>query len=444
MMLLLPPLVAQDTVHIRDMRLIGSYFVPVWPDAFPTVTDPKGNQYIKGWLSQKTENYWEGKETAYKMYTEDTLQVYGIAASLTTPWRLRPDYYEDQIQAGTLDTSCEYLYDYLRLYEADPDSLRHIGEELLVNLRYTPVSYYIDLDLFKAFEGHADSFSVIFQPILPMYERYFSEPVTVADSFYVGRRYRPDHHDGRDVVMPMLADSLYYGTQYYAIYWDFVRETAFGTFEMHQWSYAHLPYQQHPFLFPIIALPDTTDNTWNPVDTIVTGDVVLHAGNTLVITPGDTLVIGGTLIVNTGDTLTVALGDTVVIGGDTLVLNPGDTLVVSPGDTLFVNSDGSIVINSGGTVTVNTGGTPDVGVPDVDLVHRYTSLQPNPATQRVTVTSSFGISRIEAYDTRGHRIFETHASGLKTDLDISSWPRGTYLLRITTPAGSTTNKLLVQ
>jgi len=30
------------------------------------------------------------------------------------------------------------------------------------------------------------------------------------------------------------------------------------------------------------------------------------------------------------------------------------------------------------------------------------------------------------------------------DLDVSSWPSGTYLLRITTPTGTTTKKLLIQ
>ena len=54
------------------------------------------------------------------------------------------------------------------------------------------------------------------------------------------------------------------------------------------------------------------------------------------------------------------------------------------------------------------------------------------------------ITRIEADDLRGRLLFETPASGLKADLDISTWPRGTYLLRIQTPAGPTTKKLLIQ
>ena len=172
-----------------------------------------------------------------------------------------------------------------------------------------------------------------------------------------------------------------------------------------------------PFLFPILTPPDTTVNPGdpivNPIDTVVT------PADTLVVLPGDTIVIGGDTLVNTGDTLVIISGEPFVIGGDTLVVNPGDTVIVIHGSN-------------------------PLSISQPDLVYRYTALQPNPATQRVTVTSSFGISRIEAYDTRGRRIFETHASGLKADLDISSWPRGTYLLRILTPAGPTTKKLLVQ
>ena len=73
-----------------------------------------------------------------------------------------------------------------------------------------------------------------------------------------------------------------------------------------------------------------------------------------------------------------------------------------------------------------------------------TAVMPNPATNKVRVTSSFGLTRIETYDAKGRLVQTLPASGLKADLDISTWPRGTYLLRIFTPAGPTTKKLLIQ
>ena len=449
---------AQDTLHVHDMRLISKYFVPQWPNEFEEIID-KGDTLIHGFLDQVGENLEQSKEIAYKMYTGDTLQVYGIAASLSTRWRLYPDHYTTQIDSGWLDTSCEYMYDYLRLYEADPDTLRHIGEELLVHLNRTPVSYYIDLGLFSGFEGNADNYTRIYHPILPMYERYFSTPVTVADSFYVGRRYRPDHH-GQDVMLLELNDTNMV-RNYQAMYLDYVWHDVYGNDHLHKgWDYFYT-FDGKPFLFPILALPDTT---MPPADIILADTVVVYPGNSLVLAPGSTLILQGDTLVYTGDTLVVHLGDTVDIAGHPFVLTPGDTLVVNPGDTLFVNPDGSIVLSSGGTVVVLSGGgdDPGVAVQQADLVYRYTAVAPNPATGKVKVTSSFGISSLEAYDLKGRKVHEFRAEGcehLETsrycsesipnsefsiNLDVSSWPRGTYLLRIQTPAGPTTKKLLVQ
>ncbi len=398
LMALLQPLAAQDTVHLHDMRMISRYYVPVWPDAFPVrVID--GEKYFRGWLMTTAENLEQVREDAIYMYTDDTLQVYGIAASLTTEWR----FFGSSIFSGITDTSCEFVYDYLRLYEADPDSLRHIGEDLLVNLRYTPVSYYLDLGLIES------DFAPVYNPIIPMYERYFTTPVTVADSFYVGRRYRPDHHDGKYVYIISLADSTYHGREHVAWYEDWVWNwPLFDIYDsvIRGWGYDTVgPRQLIPFLFPIIA----------PLDTV--GDTIVIPRDTIII-PGDTIIVPGDTIINGGDTIIVP-GDTIINGGDTII-NPGDTIVVPGGDT--------------------TG----VGIQGVNLLYRYTAVQPNPATDKVRVTSSFGLTRIEAYDLRGRLLFETPASGLKADLDVSSWPRGTYLLRISTPAGPTTKKLLIQ
>ena len=71
-------------------------------------------------------------------------------------------------------------------------------------------------------------------------------------------------------------------------------------------------------------------------------------------------------------------------------------------------------------------------------------INPNPATKQVHVATNFSLTQIEAFDEQGRLVQTLPATGLKADLDVSSWPRGTYLLRILTPAGPTTKKLLVQ
>ena len=175
------------------------------------------------------------------------------------------------------------------------------------------------------------------------------------------------------------------------------------------------------FIFPIIAPPDTTAN---PSDTTVVNpnDTVINLGDTIIVLPGDTLIIGGDTLVNTGDTVIVTPGEPIIIGGDTIVVNPGDSVIVNPGNSLSI-------------------------IRQDDLIYRYTSLQPNPASDKVKVLSSFGISCIEAYDLRGRLVYTNtfkHSHIHTFSLDVSSWPRGTYLLRILTPAGPTTKKLLIQ
>ena len=85
-----------------------------------------------------------------------------------------------------------------------------------------------------------------------------------------------------------------------------------------------------------------------------------------------------------------------------------------------------------------------LAVTQADMVARYVSVQPNPATEQARVLSSFGLSHIEAYNAGGQKVYEAPASGLEAVIDVAPWPRGTYLLRITTPLGMVTKKLLVQ
>ena len=79
-----------------------------------------------------------------------------------------------------------------------------------------------------------------------------------------------------------------------------------------------------------------------------------------------------------------------------------------------------------------------------DAAARYVSVQPNPAVDEARVLSSLGMEGIEAYNAGGQKVYEGKAEGLEATLDVKGWPRGTYLLRITTPMGTVTKKLLVE
>lgn len=87
--------------------------------------------------------------------------------------------------------------------------------------------------------------------------------------------------------------------------------------------------------------------------------------------------------------------------------------------------------------------TSSAGLPQTALADNIV-LTPNPASGRVDVTSGVELFRIEAYDDKGCLTETCNVSGHKATLDVSFWTSGTYLLRITTPMGTVTKKLLVQ
>ena len=75
---------------------------------------------------------------------------------------------------------------------------------------------------------------------------------------------------------------------------------------------------------------------------------------------------------------------------------------------------------------------------------RYTYVMPNPASGNVTVASSFRIGDVELLDLNGKSHLRTTVDGLSAALDISSLPAGTYIVRITTSAGTAYKKLVVK
>ena len=99
--------------------------------------------------------------------------------------------------------------------------------------------------------------------------------------------------------------------------------------------------------------------------------------------------------------------------------------IIAPPDTTSWGSDS--------TLTMQTD----------NMVYRYTNVSPNPATSKVRISSSFGITAIEAFNASGACVYSSKHDGLAVSIDVSSWPSGTYLLHITTRNGTTVKKLVV-
>lgn len=90
------------------------------------------------------------------------------------------------------------------------------------------------------------------------------------------------------------------------------------------------------------------------------------------------------------------------------------------------------------TTTIDT-----VSIASPRVLERYVGLQPNPASGQVRVVSSFGMSSVEVFNTAGIKVMEMPARSYTATLDVSGLDEGTYLVRVVTPSGITTKKLLV-
>lgn len=91
-----------------------------------------------------------------------------------------------------------------------------------------------------------------------------------------------------------------------------------------------------------------------------------------------------------------------------------------------------------------TDGIGGVGMPSTACF----TLSPNPATQRVALERPEGYGGEEAVltvcDLAGREVLACPVRGTHHELDVSQWPRGVYLLRLTTPTASSLRRLVVE
>jgi hypothetical protein len=61
------------------------------------------------------------------------------------------------------------------------------------------------------------------------------------------------------------------------------------------------------------------------------------------------------------------------------------------------------------------------------LLSFYTNIMPNPAAESVTITSSFGLTRIEVYNLRGMLVYSEPAGFSSATIDLRGWAVGQLL-----------------
>lgn len=90
---------------------------------------------------------------------------------------------------------------------------------------------------------------------------------------------------------------------------------------------------------------------------------------------------------------------------------------------------------------------PEVGIADVE--HLTAAITPNPTTGMVRITSSEPMRQVVIYDLSGKEVYGSTVDGQRPtaseiELDISTLPEGSYIVKITTTTGHTLHRKLIK
>jgi len=306
---------------------------------------------------------------------------------------------------------------------------------------------------------------------VPCYEFYFAKPYVMTDTFYVGRKFI--YLDGD----PLPPASEYCGIgqvspatppTFWCTVWPF---NSPDTAKFIKDPYATTAYRYWGFSFPIIGfhckpldevehpllLSDVTADgatvRWYSVEEGAEYNVRLASTDgtvdTIIGTDDSSYTFHGLPTNKCYEVQVRKVCEYALTNYDTVVYSPWTTTHTAfvLGDTTGIGgSSDTTGTGGGGSDTTGTGGggsdTISAGImmAGANLV----TLSPNPVHGEVQVTSSFGLRGIEVYNAAGLKVHELKASGYAATLDISALPEGSYLVRVATPSGTVTKKLVVQ
>ena len=95
--------------------------------------------------------------------------------------------------------------------------------------------------------------------------------------------------------------------------------------------------------------------------------------------------------------------------------------------------------------TLGDGTYPDTNVCLYDVnVDRYSNVYPNPASDIVTIQSSFKVKEIEIHNALGQVVLRKQGSQNIETIDVSNLQSGTYIVRIKTQRGFANKKILIE
>ena len=406
---------------------------------------------------------------ALQYFTVDTLKIVGIAGCPRSTWSI----YE-------LDTTT--VQEYFYLFDNDNGNLVYkdrLGWDLrdphrtLVMPTNNPGAAAIDSCCSSSFLG-TEAF--------PLYEYYFDSAITVTDTFYIGWSYachflgHPDHTRtayqalGNRGIDKEACDSLDLGRGNYDYIYDdneqliwqifgscaaipvtwykLCRDTAINDYPQGSYNWIDYPTLTRDIIlsYPLIYIDTTVPPAYmcDPVQNFSV--TVLDTGSCCVFFTWDDFYHYSSCEVQY---YSIEQGynhavTTTVTGNNMLHLCGFDS-------TLTYYARMRAICDTSKTETEWTSWVnftfPHTNPQGIDAVpsklDRYTHLMPNPAADKVTVTSELGLRRIEVYNARGILVYSEPAGYSATTIDLHGWPAGQYLMTIETLQGKTAKRLVV-
>ena len=307
---------------------------------------------------------------------------------------------------------------------------------------------------------------------VPIHEYYFDSAIWVTDSFYVGGSYFSvesinDHTnngyymaffnggnhqtweamscDEEEIVQVVNGHCYPNG-----VVLMYKPQTAYGlphvNFQDREWVRVS-PGSMSPVIYPIIEVDTTVPPAWacDPIANVQ----VTTAGTSATVT-WDGFPNYSSILLRYGKAgLPQSQWTEVDVTGNTLYTLTGLQPVSFYGVTLMAECDTSKKETPWSEpvtfyVGTDTSGGGTEGIDGATLLSQLTFLQPNPARDEVTVTSSFNLTAIDIWTADGVMVYHGSRSGHDATLDVSWLRPGTYIISIHTHNGTTHKRLIIQ
>ena len=291
-----------------------------------------------------------------------------------------------------------------------------------------------------------------------VYEAWFPDPVTVSDSFYLAFRLEDSVGGFHSVPFPGIYEHIsYYYNVVGPLYYDFpaIHWKAHGRYMHAQDLYNHsinIDSVENPEWFTYRSCEE--NHGYMLIFPILAEDCGVHGEVTWALAEDSSVTLHWTP--GSWDTQwEVCYGPSGTMPGDsTAIVTTVPSLVLQG---IAADSHYVAYVRSKCTVRDTTWSdwtdsisifVPTAPAPPIEDIASVEAragvdLQPNPAAATALLTAAVPLTAVEVYTAAGTLYKRLPATGLSVSLDVSAWPSGTYLLLVSTEAGTVTRRLVV-